>query len=90
MLVSTSPRCRASCAKKCALLGLMVGASAKKCALRAHNGSKLAFSGVLGEFFAEMLLKGLCWASFSRQSALRPGLVGDVAHEAGCGGGLQH
>lgn len=64
MLVSTSPRCRASCAKKCALLGLMVGASAKKFALRAHNGSKLAFSGVLGEFFAEMLLKGLCWASF--------------------------
>ena len=25
---------------------------------------------------------------FSRQSALRPGLVGDVAHEAGCGGGF--
>ena len=24
----------------------------------------------------------------SRQSALRPGLVGDVAHEAGCGGGF--
>ena len=27
---------------------------------------------------------------FSRQSALRTGLVGNVAHEAGCGGGLQH
>ena len=26
--------------------------------------------------------------AFSRQSALRPGLVGDVAHEAGCGGGF--
>ena len=25
---------------------------------------------------------------FSRQSALCPGLVGDVAHEAGCGGGF--
>ena len=25
---------------------------------------------------------------FSRQSALRLGLVGDVAHEAGCGGGF--
>ena len=25
---------------------------------------------------------------FSRQSALRTGLVGDVAHEAGCGGGF--
>ena len=39
-------------------------------------------------FFAEEPLKGLCWASFSRQSALRPGLVGDVEHEAGCGGGF--
>ena len=39
-------------------------------------------------FFAEMPLKGPCWAIFSRQSALRPGLVGDVAHEACCGGGF--
>ena len=39
-------------------------------------------------FFAEMPLKGPCWAIFSRQSALRPGLVGDVAHEAGYGGGF--
>ena len=38
--------------------------SAKKFALRAHNGSKLAFLRLLGELFAEMLLKGLCWASF--------------------------
>lgn len=64
--------------------------SAKKFALRAHNGSKLAFLRLLGELFAEMPLKGPCWAIFSRQSALRPGLVGDVAHEAGCGGVLQH
>ena len=72
--VSKSPRCRSSCAKKFAL--------------RAHNGSKLAFLRLLGELFAEMPLKGPCWAIFSRQSALRPGLVGDVAHEAGCGGGF--
>ena len=39
-------------------------------------------------FFAEMRLEARCWASFSRQSVLRPGLVGDVAHEAGCGGGF--
>ena len=62
--------------------------SAKKFALRAHNGSKLAFLRLLGELFAEMPLKGPCWAIFSRQSALRLGLVGDVAHEAGCGGGF--
>ena len=53
MLVSTSPRCRASCAKKFALLGLLVGVSAKKFALRTKNGPKLAFYGVLGELFRE-------------------------------------
>ena len=46
-----SPRCRASCAKKFALRGLMVGVSAKKFALRAQNGPKWAFYGVLGEVF---------------------------------------
>ena len=30
----------------------------------------------------------LAGRTFSRQSALRPGLVGDVAREAGCGGGF--
>ena len=49
--VSTSPRCCASCAKKFALRGLVVGVSAKKFAHCAHNGSKLALSGVLGEVF---------------------------------------
>ena len=68
MLVSTSPRCRASCAKKCALLGLMVGASAKKFALRAHNGSKLAFSGVLGEFFRGNAAEGAVLGEFFRAS----------------------
>ena len=38
-------------AKKFALLGLMVGASAKKFALQAKNGRKTLFSGALGEFF---------------------------------------
>ena len=32
--------------------------------------------------------RGRAGRVFSRQSALRPGLVGDVAHEAGCGGGF--
>ena len=32
--------------------------------------------------------RGCAGRVFSRQSALRPGLVGDVAHEAGCGGGF--
>ena len=51
LLVSTSPRCRASCAKKFALLGLMVGVSAKKFALHAQNTPKSAFLRLLGEFF---------------------------------------
>ena len=86
--VSKSPCCCALCAKKFALRGLMVGVSAKKFALHAYIGPNLAFSGMLGEFFAETRLEGPCWASFLRQSALRTGLVGDVAHEAGCGGGF--
>ena len=49
---------------------------------------KIGVLRLLGELFAEMPLKGPCWAIFWRQSALRPGLVGDVAHEAGCGGGF--
>ena len=45
-------------AKKFALRGLVVGVSAKKFALRAHNGPKLVFSGVLGELFRGWGVKG--------------------------------
>ena len=72
MLVSMSLCCRVSCAKKFALLGLMVGVSAKKFALRARNGPKLAFSGVLGEFFrANRPCAGLgCSAAHFRLAAV--------------------
>ena len=53
MSVSQLPRGCVLCAKKFALLGLMVGVSAKKFALRTNNGPKLAFCGVLGELFRE-------------------------------------
>ena len=49
--VSTSPRCRASCAKKFALRGLMVDVRAKKFALHARNTPKSAFLRLLGELF---------------------------------------
>ena len=62
--VSKSPRCRASCAKKFALRGLMVDVSAKKFALHAQNTPKSAFLRLLGEFFAETRLEGPCWASY--------------------------
>ena len=64
--VSTSPSCRASCAKKFALLGLVVGVSAKKFALRAHNGSKLAFLRLLGEFFRGNAAEGAVLGEFFR------------------------
>ena len=50
-MVSISPRRRVRCAKKFALLGLMVDASATKSAQRTKNGPKTAVCGVLGEFF---------------------------------------
>ena len=50
-LVSPSPPQCVLYAKKFALRGLVVGVSAKKFAHCAHNGPKLAFSGVLGELF---------------------------------------
>ena len=66
-----------------------VGVSAKKFALRAQNTPKLAFSRLLGEFFRGNAAGGAALGEyFSRQSALCPGLVGEVAHEAGCGGGF--
>ena len=49
MAVSTSPRHSCLCAKKFALLGPMVGASAKNFAQRTKNSPQSAFYGVLGE-----------------------------------------
>ena len=66
LLVSMSPRCRASCAKKFALLGLMVGVSATKFALRTKNGPKLAFCGVLGELFRGNAAGGAVMGEFFR------------------------
>ena len=66
-LVSPSPPHCVLCAKNFALRALVVGVSAKKFALRAQNGPKSAFYGVLGELFRGsgregMLLGELCRA----------------------------
>ena len=66
VLGSTSPRGRASCAKKFALLGLMVGVSATKFAQRAQNGPKLAFLRLLGEFFRGNAAGGAVMGEFFR------------------------
>ena len=65
-LVSTSLRHSCLCAKKFALLGLMVGVSAKKFALRKKNGTKSAFYGPLGEFFRGMSGGGVVPGEFFR------------------------
>ena len=66
MLVSTSPRCLASCAKKFALRVLVVCVSAKKFALRAQNTPKLAILGLLGELFRGSAAEGAVLGEFFR------------------------
>ena len=64
--VSTSPSCRASCAKKFALLGLVVGVSAKKFALHAQNTPKLALLRLLGELSRGNAAEGAVRGEFFR------------------------
>ena len=59
MAVSQLPRGCVLRAKKFALLGLMVGVSAKKFAQRTKNGPKTSVCGVLGEFFRENTAGGV-------------------------------
>ena len=59
MVVSQLTRGCVLCAKKFALLGLMVGVSAKKFAQRMKNGPKSAVCGVPGEFFRENTAGGV-------------------------------
>ena len=68
LLVSTSPRCCALCAKKFALRGLMVGVSAKKFALHAQNTPKSAFLRLLGELFRGRSAGGAVLGEFFRAS----------------------
>ncbi|WP_165478142.1 hypothetical protein [Schaalia dentiphila] len=50
--VSTSPSCRASCAKKFALLGLVVGVSAKKVRPARSKHPKIGVSTLAGRTFS--------------------------------------
>mgnify|MGYP001692001486 CR=1 FL=1 len=91
MLVSMSPCCRASCAKKFALLGLEWGASAKIFALHAQNTPKSAFSGVLGEFFRGRAAGGAVLGEFFRANRYCAGLGCSAAHfRLAAVGVLQH
>ena len=57
-LVSKSPRGCVLCARKFALLGLMVGECVNRFAQRTREGLESAFCGVLGEFFCENTVVG--------------------------------
>ena len=65
-----------------------VGASAKKFALRAQNTPKSAFLRLLGELFRGNAAGGAVLGEFFRANRPCAGLGGDVAREAGCGGGF--
>ena len=64
---------RVRCAKKFALLGLMVDASAKKFAQRTINAPKMAFYGLLGELFRENTGGGVVLGELFRGSAREVG-----------------
>ena len=89
MVVSSSPRRSCPCANKFALLGLMVGVSAKKFALRAQNTPNSAFLRLLGEVFRGNAGGGAALGEFLRanrccaRSCRRCGVL-----QAGCGGGF--
>ena len=68
-LVSKLARGRVLCAKKFALRGLMVGASAKKFAQQAQNDRKPLFSGALGELFRGSVGGGAVLGEFFRGNA---------------------
>ena len=78
MAVSQLPRGWVLCAKKFALLGLMVGVSAKKFALRAKNGQKLAVYGVLGELFRGNAAGGAVLGELFRGNAAGGAVLGEV------------
>ena len=66
LVVSPSPPQCVLSAKKFALRGLVVGVSAKKFALRAKNGPKLAVYGVPGELFRGNAAGGAVLGEFFR------------------------
>ena len=75
LVVSMSPWCRAS--------------RAKKFALRAQNTPNSAFLRSLGEFFTEMPVEGRCWASFFAPTGVVPRTCRRCgALQACCAGGF--
>ena len=72
MMVSTSPRCRASCAKKFALRGSIIVHARKysPCTLKTPQNRR--FYACWANYFAEMPLEGPCWESFFAPTGTAP------------------
>ena len=88
LLVSTSPRCCALCAKKFALRGLMVGVSAKKFALHARNTPKSAFLRLLGELFRGRAAEGAVLGELFRGRATGGAVLGELFRGNAAGGAV--
>ena len=86
--VSKSPCCRALCAKKFALLGLMAGASAKKFALHARNTPKSAFLRLLGELFRGSASGGAVLGELFRGRAAEGAVLGELFRGRATGGAV--
>ena len=78
MAVSQLPRGCVLCAKKFALLGLMVGVSAKKFAQRTKNGPQSAFYGTLGELFRGRAAEGAVLGEVFRGTAAERSVLGKL------------
>ena len=87
-LVSTSSRHSCLCAKKFALLGLIVGVSAKKFALRTKNGPQSAFYGVLGELFRGRTAEGAVLGEVFRGRACEGPVQGEFFRGNTAGGAV--
>ena len=80
LLVSTSPRCLASCAKNFALLGLMCARARKSSPCALTMAQNWRFLACWASFFAEEPLEGRCWASFFRANRPCAGLGCSAVH----------
>ena len=72
LVVSTSPRCLASCAKNFALLGLMCARARKSSPCALTMAQNWRFLACWASFFAETRLEGVCWANFVAPWDWRP------------------
>ena len=70
LLVSTSPRCRASCAKKFALRRCVIVEARKSSPCTLKTPQNRRFYACWANYFAETRLERLCWANYFAETRL--------------------